>query len=574
MKKSTWVLLICLCLIATVTHADYDPKQAAISSLTEVFGYTVEEADAFCFEDDGVQKLTYYQPEHPEWAYTLIYNAQGSISWEMPFHSNYSSYPGENSVRWFLRQAQEGQWFTRWNEENRSNAQTALINGDISPDRQLSIALSQNDVAADQLIQAFFTSCYGPEQNWPKAVSGWRDEVLDQYGVTLSRTTAIPEKGTVEYVIPHGITYSETTVCEFKGEVPEELQTVFQAEPRLNGWKCITGVMFTIPENPLSNYSGCGVAAFEKDGERLLVGFEQTMGQWILYPIGTNALYQDPALELSITGANQNGQTYIIRYDGADGMQAFAFSINNPTGDVWGHAFLCSLKSYEAISADGVDRVSINCDHIRDNEWDFIEQHGDETISETVVTYYPVWMGILDIKDFPRSIALARKTTSPVPEGYVMAGSVHLRKDHSSHSADLGTLQPGTLLPVLDTVPGDPHPWIRTSIGQLKGYVCAEYTTDNVGSTININTSYPMPVAVTKKPVELKNGTGWFAGTVQQLSEGTWMRVIMEKDDWLYVVVPREEYHDAWMMDADGTYGYVKKSDVSIGALEIQLEWQ
>ena len=571
MKKSICVMLLCLCLIATAAHAAYDPKQAAISSLTEVFGYTVEEANAFCFEDDGNQRLTFYQPGHPEWAYTLIYNTQGSVSWELPFDSNYSNYPGENNTRWFLRQAQEGQWFTRWNEENRSSAQTALVNCDISPDRQLAIALAKNDIATDQLIQALFTSCFGPEQNWPKTVFGWRDEVLDQYGVTLSRMTEVPEKGTVEYSIPHGIHYSETTVCEFKGEVPEELQTVFQTEPHLNGWTCMTGVMFTIPEG---TYSGYGVAAFEKEGERLLVGFDRTVDKWALYPIGTNALYQDPSLELSITGATQNGLTCIIRYDGVNGMQAFTFSINNPTDDVRGHSFLCSLKSYEAVSADGMDRVSINCDHIRTNEWDFTEKHGEETVTETVVTYYPVWMGILDVADFPHNIALAKETTSPVPEGYVMAGDVHMRKDHSSHSVDLGTLQTGTLLPVLDTVPGDPRPWIKTSIGQLNGYVCAEYTTASTDSTLNINNGYPMPLAVAKQPIDLKNSTGWFAGTVQQLNEGTRMRVIMEKDDWLYVVVPREEYHDTWMMDVNGTYGYVKKSDVSIGTLEIQLDWQ
>lgn len=564
-------MLLCLCLIATAAHAAYDPKQAAISSLTEVFGYTVEEADAFCFEDDGNQRLTFYQPGHPEWAYTLIYNTQGSVSWELPFDSNYSNYPGENNTRWFLRQAQEGQWFTRWNEENRSAAQTALVNCDISPDRQLAIALAKNDIATDQLIQALFTSCFGPEQNWPKTVFGWRDEVLDQYGVTLSRMTEVPEKGTVEYSIPHGIHYSETTVCEFKGEVPEELQTVFQTEPHLNGWTCMTGVMFTIAEG---TYSGYGVAVFEKEGERLLVGFDRTVDKWALYPIGTNALYQDPSLELSITGATQNGLTCIIRYDGVNGMQAFTFSINNPTDDVRGHSFLCSLKSYEAVSADGMDRVCINCDHIRTNEWDFTEKHGEETVTETVVTYYPVWMGILDVADFPRNIALAKETTSPVPEGYVMAGDVHMRKDHSSHSVDLGTLQTGTLLPVLDTVPGDPRPWIRTSIGQLNGYVCAEYTTASTDSTLNINNGYPMPLAVAKQPIDLKNSTGWFAGTVQQLNEGTRMRVIMEKDNWLYVVVPREEYHDTWMMDVNGTYGYVKKSDVSIGTLEIQLNWQ
>ena len=574
MKKLGWVMLLCLCMIAAVAHADYDPKQAAIGSLTEVYGYTVEEADAFCFEDDGVQKLIFYQPGHPEWAYTLTYNAQESVNWESPFHSGHSSYPGENNIRWFLRQVQEGQWFTQWNEENRSAAQAALANCDISPDRQLVIALAKNNVATDQLIQAFFTSCYGTELNWPKAVFGWRDELLDQYGVTLSMMTDVPGKGIVEYIIPHGINYIETKVCEFKGEVPEDLQAVFQAEPHLNGWTCLTGIMFTVPEQTLSANSGYAVAAFEKNGQRLLVGLDQAKGQWSVYPIGTNALYQDASLELSITGASSNGQACIIRYDGAEGMQAFTISINNPTDNVRGHYFMCRVKSYEAISSDGADRVSIHCDHIRTDQWDYTEQHDDATVSETVATYYPVWMGVLDIADFPRSIALAKTTASPIPEGYVIAGDVHLRKDHSSRASDLGTLQSGTLLPVLDIVPGDPYPWIMTSIGQMKGYVCAEYTSAGNERNVNIAYDYPMPVAVAEQPVDLKSGTGWFDGTKQKLSEGTRMRVIMEKDNWLYVVVPRAEYNNTWLMDVNGAYGYVKKSDVTIGALEIQLEWQ
>lgn len=569
MKKLGWIMLLCLCLMLSTAHADYDPKQAAIDSLTEIYGYTAEEADDFCFEDDGIQRLTFYQPGHPDWAYTLLYNAQGTISCESPFHSDYSGYPSEGNMHWFLKLAQEGQWFTHWNEENRSAVRDALDDCNITPDRQLSLALMKDDVAADQLIQAFFTSCYNTEDKWTAPMIGWRNEVLAQYGVTLSRMTDVPEKGIYEYTKPRGLHFSETTVCEFKGEVPEELQAVFQADPHLNGWTCLTGIMYTCQED----YCGYTIAAFEKDGQRLLAGFERAKGQWSVFPIGMNALFQDASLELSITGVSGRGSDFVIRYDGPNGMQAFTVSFNNPTDAVRGHCFMCSLEGYEAISADGADAVSISFNYGRNNEWSFTEQHGDERVSETVITYYPVWMGVRDIEEFPRSIAQAKATISPVPEGYAMASSVHLRKDRSSRADDLGTLLPGTLFPIMDTLPGDPYPWIRTSIGQVKGYVCQRYTSASDEPSGSIDYDYPLPVAQAKHSIDLKAGTGWFDRTVQRLEEGTTMRIIMESGDWLYVVVPCSEHHDAWVMDVDGVYGYVKKADVAVGALEIQLEW-
>ena len=83
----------------------------------------------------------------------------------------------------------------------------------------------------------------------------------------------------------------------------------------------------------------------------------------------------------------------------------------------------------------------------------------------------------------------------------------------------------------------------------------------------------PLPVAMCRNTVRLKSGTGLFSPTVSELAAGTKMHIILDQNAWLYVVVPRDERTSDWLMDADGTYGYVKKADVVIAAMESQLEW-
>ena len=79
------------------------------------------------------------------------------------------------------------------------------------------------------------------------------------------------------------------------------------------------------------------------------------------------------------------------------------------------------------------------------------------------------------------------------------------------------------------------------------------------------------PVAKAKKEIEVKNGTGWFDSTVGTFPAGTRMHVIMEDGDWLYVDIPRGEMN--WLMDPEGTFGYVRKSDVIQAATACHLDW-
>ena len=81
----------------------------------------------------------------------------------------------------------------------------------------------------------------------------------------------------------------------------------------------------------------------------------------------------------------------------------------------------------------------------------------------------------------------------------------------------------------------------------------------------------PLTVAANRRPTSLKKGTGWLEGTAAELEAGTKMHVLCERGDWLYVVVPRDEI--SWLMDLDGTYGYVRATDVEQAATAIQLDW-
>ena len=80
-----------------------------------------------------------------------------------------------------------------------------------------------------------------------------------------------------------------------------------------------------------------------------------------------------------------------------------------------------------------------------------------------------------------------------------------------------------------------------------------------------------LPVAEAQKEIPLKKGTGLFDGTVQTLPSGTKMHVIIENGDWLYVDVPREEI--GFLMDVDGTFGYVRKADVTFLSIIPGLDW-
>ena len=101
-----------------------------------------------------------------------------------------------------------------------------------------------------------------------------------------------------------------------------------------------------------------------------------------------------------------------------------------------------------------------------------------------------------------------------------------------------------------------------------EGYVASNYILGGVSFS---PVMAPQPVAKAKREITLKNGTGLFAGTVASFPAGTKMHVVMEDGDWLYVDVPRGEME--YLMDPEGTFGYVKKEDVLMASMICMLDW-
>ena len=66
-------------------------------------------------------------------------------------------------------------------------------------------------------------------------------------------------------------------------------------------------------------------------------------------------------------------------------------------------------------------------------------------------------------------------------------------------------------------------------------------------------------------------GTGWLDSAVGSFPAGTLMHVVFEDGDWLYVDVPRGEM--TWLMDMEGSFGFVRKSDVFTASSVCRLEW-
>ena len=121
---------------------------------------------------------------------------------------------------------------------------------------------------------------------------------------------------------------------------------------------------------------------------------------------------------------------------------------------------------------------------------------------------------------------------------------------------------------MLERLPGDPSEWIRTKAGFLEGFVVDTYVHDGQTQSGHLSA---LPVVEAQKEIPLKKGTGLFDGTVQTLPAGTKMHVIIENDDWLYVDVPQGEI--GFLMDVEGNFGYVRKTDVTFLPAIPGLDW-
>ena len=282
-------------------------------------------------------------------------------------------------------------------------------------------------------------------------------------------------------------------------------------------------------------------------------------GKWKIYPLGENALYRSGDYRVTYDGLHGS---FAIQYP-LNERETLTFYLSPFANTVKGYdQVYCNLDACERVAADTGEALWLNLtDNLSTWESQWI---GPGT--RCPLARFPRFLGQMPMERFP---ADPDDQPSSLPENTGMTlGEVNFRSKTSSHSASYGQLLGGVVLPVLDLQPGDPWPWVHTRLGSYDGYIAQTYV--QLGSE-ELLANAPQPVAKARKEISLKKGAGLLDGTAETLAAGTVMHVVMDDGNWLYVSVPRGE--PDWIMDADGTFGSVKKGDVWQAIMLCQLDW-
>ncbi len=174
MKKLA--LLFALLMIIPATLVAAEPAgdmlaQKVRGLLTEVYGYTQEEAEAFNIdvaqEDSGAFYMRFYT--HPDWVYTatILKEDQRFADSYTPFNTFGMYKASENSVRYMLRTIRENGWFDDWTPDSKAAFGEAVAwCGDIRVNASMERGLQSDGYPPAQALEDLFLSCYGDTSLW------------------------------------------------------------------------------------------------------------------------------------------------------------------------------------------------------------------------------------------------------------------------------------------------------------------------------------------------------------------------------------------------------------------------
>ena len=302
-------------------------------------------------------------------------------------------------------------------------------------------------------------------------------------------------------------------------------------------------------------------------------GLDAKTQVWQAIPVGKSALL--PGRELYITyvsNYNRYEITYPILDTEQESFQCRALSLGT---EPRANSLLCELMEYRYVNLS--DHRSVVIAYHFNNPFSCFYTVTTTQSGTQTQTRYPALasnlLDYIDITAFPRTeeACKAASEESPgIPDGYGISLAVHLRAKPSSHAKDLGMYRLGTLVEVLDTLPGSSFPWAHVRIGTVEGYMSANYVAYE-GNTEPNQRYMALGMARIKSSTALKENTNLFAKTLADLPAGTVVRVLAETGNWLHVSIP--ENTAEWLMRPDERSGYVKTNAVVQAATALQLMW-
>jgi len=549
MKKRLLAALLTLGLMhgaacAGEAEVTEESRQTVYDLLTGSYGYTREEAQAFEISQwnlDEAVKLIFFPKDHADWRYTVKIGPGDAWEETSPFAllDERDDSPGERVLREGVRLA-VGQWLPEWEQGGQAAMAAWMWQRNIVATARLQEGFATGNLPAGNALHELLVSCCGETFHWPLALVEWEKETLSGLGLSITDSRA---RGTVRF--PRQTFFrAKAEVVRFEGEIPEELCQALSA-PSLAGWTTLCGCLLS------TDGLQTGLAALEQDGRRLLVMFRRS-GQgaaWRLFSLGETGLYADR--DFFIT-AGSNGRMFEIVYPlSATEREVFALYCQEDVD-------LCRVDAYLRINDLGCDGAEVAYD--KDNGYTVVMTYADgrhqyREVEKAANPYLPGF----DANAFPKTLADCwQAPASLLPDGYGITQEVHLRADRSTRSKDLGFYHAGTAVRILGEESGSPNNWYHVRIGSVEGYMSCGYV-DDLRDNPCAATRAALPVAEAVRDTALKDGTGWFAKSIQTLPAHTRFHVLAERGDWLHVMLPQGEL--GWMMDLNGLDGYIRAED-------------
>ncbi len=587
MKKLLCLLLIICLLPLTALANEIDTVEKAVDAaknlLTEVYGYTRAEADAFSFRvrEDKDRWHIMFSPRDAaddDVYYATFFKETGELIYgNTPFRANSeggSYYPGEAAIREVLNTAKSAGWFANWDEDAKKQFMAEVTRNVERLRGDLLLIDTEEGYSAARAINGFFLSCYGDRATWSELLVSWRNDVLAENGFTTADCMPLldAEKGVRARNEPFGTTVYECTVTEFVGELPKEMENVLN-HPKLKGYEVLSGALVTCPQITSSFFNNGGLVAFGKGEERMLVLVWQPKGEseFLVYPVGEKALLS--GREVVITYPS-GGHDFMLTYPiSSTALERFSVCPRF-TGYAESRQPMCVFEGYERVDYANESGVLIKKEGNSDGWCTWTEYSANGAENASFVISPCAFMEYLDVAALPKTAkecaAVKYRNEIALPDGFTAISGVHMRKETSSHSEDMGDFRPGTVVRVLDTVPGDPFPWLHIQVGEMTGYMSGQYAQEQ--DVAPLYSSSPLSVARVDTACALKMGASNGSETVMEMKAGYKMHVLATLGDWYYVCIPSGE--PGWMMDINGAYGFVKQSNVTVAATALHLDWQ
>ena len=541
--------------------------QHAKDTLTEVYGYTEEQADHFQFLFHAEGELEYWPDvDHTAYCYRLHFDpATGdTISYTTPFYDGgFENYPGEGNIRSVTNAFVENDWLHHWDSDSIAAFSQKVYEWDeIVPTPTLAEGLKSGNISSTDAMRELFLASFGPEETWTYATTIWLKELLGELSDSPNGVNTVSHTKDEQFDIElkNG---SRCAVSYYLETIPEEANLSRFTE---QGWTLKEGILadYILPSghDDMQDTFDRGLFILKKDGQRMGITLIRKDGCWESHPVGPCVLSdRDFTITLQTGGVDL---TFRIEYEPKDGKIITC----NCFAD--GNAFI-HLDNYSITEESSGDRFLLYSEG--SGKWFWLNNRsGQENTGGGDPRYISnvyAMMHFAELPDSPESYEAWNRF--PFPDGYYMVTGVHLREQMSSHSRDLGLLNSGTVIHKTGETDGDPFSWYQSELGFLKGYVASQYIcVDDVG--VPTGDLYdPLPVAEAIRKTGLKSGTGWFDGRITDVSEGTRMHVLFERDGWYYVVIPQGAL--GFYMDSEGTYGFIPKDTVRTGNTEYDLDW-